>query len=515
LPLARRTPARIPRHRRRWAPLHPARLLLALLAAATLFAPPALAALPNDRSTPIAGSFVYPVGDELDFTQPHRGEATGFHISDSYLVRRGKRGQRSHKGVDLTNSTGGSPVRAVASGVVVVSDARAMIKVRRAYQVKVARLENQKRVYRNVTRYKSVYKWRTGWGNYVVIRHVLPDGETVHSLYGHLKPRSVLVKKGDVVAAGQVLAQVGKTGRATSPHLHLEIRKSFPAADGEEADEGADESTVEDRTFALLATVDPVSFLSRHVRRFDDLDPQGWQAPYALAACRDGIVGGDEDEFDPDDSITRADFYAALVLAFRLNDSRARPSFVDLQSILVGAGALASEDGEAGDHLSRKEALETLLRCLEKAPAYGQNLASFDRERLCGDFNRVFASPEAAARAEREAREAALAETVAKRKAAEAEFARSVRAATPAGPASPASGDSGVAVAKKRIKRRVVKPVAPVPRLDPGFEALSRSDRSLTRAEACLLLASAFRIGHERTSALQRAASRVATASSG
>lgn len=450
------------------------------------------------------------MGDELDFTQPHRGEPTGFHISDSYLVRRGKHGQRSHKGVDLTNSTGGSPVRAVASGVVVVSDARAMIKVRRAYQVKVARLENQKRVYRTVTRYRSAYKWRTGWGNYVVIRHVLPDGETVHSLYGHLKPRSVLVKKGDVVAAGQTIAQVGRTGRATSPHLHLEIRKSFPTADGEEADtEGADEPTVEDRTFALLATVDPVSFLNRHVRRFDDLDPQGWETPYALAACRDGIVGGDEDEFDPDDSITRADFYAALVRTFRMNESRARPSFVGLQSILAGAGVLASEDGEAGDHLSRKEALEILLRCLEKSPAYGQNLACFDRERLCGDFNRVFANPEAAARAEREAREAALAETAAKRKAAEAEFTRSLRST------STAVGDTGVAVAKKRIKRRVVKPVAPVPRLDPGFEALSRSDRSLTRAEACLLLASSFRIGQERTSALQRAAARVATASSG
>jgi hypothetical protein len=195
-----------------------------------------------------------------------------------------------------------------------------------------------------------------------------------------------------------------------------------------------------------------------------------------------------------------------------MNDSRSRPSFVGLQSILVGAGVLTSEDGQAGDHLSRKEALEILLRCLEKSPAYGQNLACFDRELLCSDFNRVFASPEAAARADREAREAALAETAAKRKAAEADYARATRTA---GPASAASGSSGGAKAKKRIKRRVIQPVVPVPRLDPGFEALSRSDRSLTRAEACLLLASSFRIGHERTSALQRAAARVATASSG
>jgi hypothetical protein len=58
----------------------------------------------------------------------------------------------------------------------------------------------------------------------------------------------------------------------------------------------------------------------------------------------------------------------------------------------------------------------------------------------------------------------------------------------------------------------VVKPVSPIPRLDPGFEALTRSDRPLSRSEACLLLASGFRIGQERVSALEQAATRVATA---
>ncbi|HEU4765302.1 MAG TPA: hypothetical protein VFT93_06575, partial [Candidatus Eisenbacteria bacterium] len=56
----------------------------------------------GDRAEPIAGAFIYPVGDELDFTQPHPGEPAGFTISDSYLVvRDGAHGERVHKGVDL------------------------------------------------------------------------------------------------------------------------------------------------------------------------------------------------------------------------------------------------------------------------------------------------------------------------------------------------------------------------------------------------------------------------------
>lgn len=58
-----------------------------------------------------------------------------------------------------------------------------------------------------------------GYGNAVFIRHA--NGYV--SIYGHNKLN--LVKKGDTVKQGQVIAEVGRTGTATGPHLHFEIRK--------------------------------------------------------------------------------------------------------------------------------------------------------------------------------------------------------------------------------------------------------------------------------------------------
>lgn len=64
-----------------------------------------------------------------------------------------------------------------------------------------------------------------GYGNLVVVEHA--DGS--RSFYGHNKGNAVAV--GQAVKAGQVLAQVGQTGRATGPHLHFEVRVDDRAVD--------------------------------------------------------------------------------------------------------------------------------------------------------------------------------------------------------------------------------------------------------------------------------------------
>ena len=64
---------------------------------------------------------------------------------------------------------------------------------------------------------RSVGWWR--YGNLVVLAH----GEELRTLFGHC--RDVLVKRGQRVAQGEVLATVGNTGWSTSPHLHYEVRR--------------------------------------------------------------------------------------------------------------------------------------------------------------------------------------------------------------------------------------------------------------------------------------------------
>lgn len=91
-------------------------------------------------------------------------------------------GKDFHSGVDISASTG-TPIRATADGVV------------------------------------SFSGWSGGSGNLVVIEH----GLGYSTFYAH--NRTNLVKVGQQVKRGDIIAHSGATGHATGPHLHYEIWK--------------------------------------------------------------------------------------------------------------------------------------------------------------------------------------------------------------------------------------------------------------------------------------------------
>ena len=57
-----------------------------------------------------------------------------------------------------------------------------------------------------------------GYGNYIVVRH----NNGLETVYGHLS--QIIAEPNERVAAGEVIALGGNTGRSTGPHLHWEMR---------------------------------------------------------------------------------------------------------------------------------------------------------------------------------------------------------------------------------------------------------------------------------------------------
>jgi murein DD-endopeptidase MepM/ murein hydrolase activator NlpD len=67
-----------------------------------------------------------------------------------------------------------------------------------------------------------------GYGNLILVKH--PNGWI--SAYAHCD--LILVKRGDKVARGQVIARVGSTGNVGEPQLHFELRRGNRAVDPRE-----------------------------------------------------------------------------------------------------------------------------------------------------------------------------------------------------------------------------------------------------------------------------------------
>lgn len=116
-----------------------------------------------------------------------------------------------HTGVDININVIGKSVVAVKDGEVVTSKAI------------TGSIKNYDSNGKQIGSYSS-------YGEYIIINHY--DGTM--TLYGHMKPGSRTVSKGDIVKQGQVIGIVGNTGNclprptASNPtagtHLHFEVR---------------------------------------------------------------------------------------------------------------------------------------------------------------------------------------------------------------------------------------------------------------------------------------------------
>jgi murein DD-endopeptidase MepM/ murein hydrolase activator NlpD len=65
-----------------------------------------------------------------------------------------------------------------------------------------------------------------GYGNLILVRH---DNTGLVTAYAHAS--ELLVKRGDVVTRGQVIAKAGKTGAVDQPQLHFEVRRDQTPVD--------------------------------------------------------------------------------------------------------------------------------------------------------------------------------------------------------------------------------------------------------------------------------------------
>ena len=72
---------------------------------------------------------------------------------------------------------------------------------------------------------KNNLEIQSGYGNMVIVDH----GKGWATCYAHNSRN--LVRQNQKVHAGDVVARVGESGRATGPHLHFEVRRNYEAID--------------------------------------------------------------------------------------------------------------------------------------------------------------------------------------------------------------------------------------------------------------------------------------------
>lgn len=136
-----------------------------------------------DKAVTLADRFAFPIGNTETITQKKDRQDDWYNAQDFTV--------NNHLGEDWNKNSGGNtdcgePVYAAANGTITYAEDAG-----------------------------------TGWGNVVIIEHLLPDGKKVQTLYGHLQ--KILKTNGAV----KIREQIGTVGNADGKylcHLHFELR---------------------------------------------------------------------------------------------------------------------------------------------------------------------------------------------------------------------------------------------------------------------------------------------------
>lgn len=237
------------------------------------------------------------------------GDGTAAPFRESRGVQR-HRGRITHQGSDLINGRSGDTVRAVAHGLVIVATSRN----------------------------------GNGYGDHVVLAHRDRLGALHYSVYAHLLAGSTRVREGMVVAAGQALGRVGRTGQATAAHLHFEVRECV--------DPG--------QPWELAPVVEPLPFIAERLPAAPD--DGGWARRYlewgeSAALVRAGGQG--------EDALSRAQWWRMLAHSAISPIHFAAFEPAALRDSLIALGVLPVDDAAgSGDHAASWQEIARDIRRL-------------------------------------------------------------------------------------------------------------------------------------------------------
>jgi murein DD-endopeptidase MepM/ murein hydrolase activator NlpD len=142
------------------------------------------AAQPTPTNIPVSDGFDYPVGRAARVTEAKDGD--GWYNAQDL-------GENNHLGEDWNGEEGGNsdcglPVYAASKGLIFFAGEAG-----------------------------------PGWGKVIILRHRLPDGTLVETLYAHLQS---FARTSGEVDRREKIASVGDADRAYPCHLHFELRFS-------------------------------------------------------------------------------------------------------------------------------------------------------------------------------------------------------------------------------------------------------------------------------------------------